>query len=83
MRMTLLYWYPIRTKPQDADNKLYLHILKTKSILFGSRVNLARTPGLSVNVDISEVTPKTSVLGCELDRYLTGETMALKVLTKT
>lgn len=67
-----------------SDNKLSLHLGKTESILFGSRAKLAKFPGFNIKVDSSEVTSKTSVryLGCELDRCLSGESMAQIVLSK-
>ena len=66
------------------DNKLSLNLSKTESILFGSNHNLRISPGLKVVVGVNEVVNRQEVtyLGCILDNKLTGENMALKVVTK-
>ena len=67
-----------------SDNKLSLHLGKTESILFGSIYNLNKSPGFTVRVGDNIVTNKEEVtyLGCILDSKLTGEKMALKVISK-
>ena len=67
-----------------SDNKLSLHLGKTESILFGSIFNLNKSPGFTVKVGENIITSKEEVtyLGCILDSKLTGEKMALKVISK-
>ena len=68
------------------DNKLSIHLGKdkTKSILFGTKLNIKRAEPLNIvygNVKIKQYT-KVTYLGCILDESLSGESMALHVLNK-
>ena len=67
-----------------ADNKLSLHLGKTESILFGSRVTLARHKKLSIECNGVNLEAKSAVkyLGTILDQTLSGEGMASGVLQK-
>ena len=67
-------------------NKLSIHMGedKTKSILFGTKLNIIRAEPLNIvygNVKIKQYT-KVTYLGCILDESLSGESMALHVLNK-
>ena len=67
-------------------NKLSIHMGedKTKSILFGTKLNIIRAKPLNIvygNVKIKQYT-KVTYLGCILDKSLSGESMALHVLNK-
>ena len=67
-------------------NKLSIHMGedKTKSILFGTKLNIIRAEPLNIvygNVKIKQYT-KVTYLGCILDKSLSGESMALHVLNK-
>ena len=56
----------------------------TKSILFGTKLNIKRAESLNIvygNVKIKQYT-KVTYLGCILDKSLSGESMALHVLNK-
>ena len=69
------------------DNKLSIHLGKdkTKSILFGTKINIKRAEPLNIvyaNVKIKQYT-KVTYLGSILDESLSGESMALNVLNKT
>ena len=69
-----------------VENKLSIHFgeEKTKSIVFGSRKKLKNIDALNVrrgDINIKQYTNVT-YLGCELDQYLSGESMATKVLGK-
>ena len=68
------------------DNKLsiYLGKDKTKSILFGTKLNVIRAEQLHIvygSVKIKQYT-KFTYLGCILDKFLSGESMAFHVLNK-
>ena len=68
------------------DNKLSIHLGedKTKSILFGTKLNIKRAESLNVvcgNVKIKQYI-KVTYLGCILDESLSGALMALHVLNK-
>ena len=68
------------------ENKLSIHFGedKTKSIVFGSRKKLKNIDALVIkrgDIDIKQYTSVT-YLGCELDQYLSGESMVTKVLGK-
>ena len=67
-----------------VDNRLSLHLGKTEAIVFGSNVKLRKSPGFSVMVGEVEVSAKEEVtyLGCILDSKVTGESMALKVVSR-
>ena len=57
---------------------------KTKSILFGSKRRLKKVDKLNISRGDIKITQhnKVTYLGCILDENLSGESMALKVLTK-
>ena len=68
------------------DNKLSIHLGedKTKSILFGTKLNIKRAEPLNIvygNIKIKQYT-KDTYLGCILDESLSGESMELHVLNK-
>ena len=68
------------------DNKLSIHLGedKTKSILFGTKLNIKWAEPLNIvygNIKIKQYT-KVTYLGCILDESLSGESMALHVLHK-
>ena len=68
------------------DKKLSTHRGKdkTRSILFGTNLNIKRAELLNIvygNVKIKQYT-KITYLGCILDESLSGESMALHVLNK-
>ena len=68
------------------NNKLSIHLGedKTKSILFGTKLNIKQAEPLNIvhgNVKIKQYT-KVTYLGCILDESLSGESMALHVLNK-
>ena len=68
------------------DNKLRIHLGddKTKSIPFGTRLNIKRAEPLKIvygNVKIKQYT-KVTYLGSILDESLSGELMVLHVLNK-
>lgn len=67
-----------------AYNRLSLHLGKTESILFGSRVKLNKNPGFAVLAGNAALQAKDSVsyLGCVLDSQLSGVEQAQKVITK-
>ena len=69
------------------DSKLSIHLSedKTKSILFGTKVNIKRAEPSNIvygNVKIKQYT-KITYLSCILDEFLSGESMALQDLNKT
>ena len=69
-----------------VDNKLSIQLGKdkTKSILFGIKLNIKRAQPLNIvysNVKIKQYT-KVTYLGCILDESLSGESIALHVLNK-
>ena len=66
------------------DNKLSIHLGedKTKSILFGTKLNIKRAEPLNIvygNVKIKQYT-KVTYLGFILDESLSGKSMALHIL---
>ena len=68
------------------DNKLSIDLgnCKTKSILFGTKLNIKRAEPLNIvygNVKIKHYT-KVTYLGCILDESLSGDSMELHVLYK-
>ena len=67
-----------------ADNKLSLHLGKTESILFASKIKLKQNPGLKILVGNTVIQTKKEItyLGCILDENLSGESMALRVISK-
>ena len=69
-----------------VDNKLSIHFGedKTKCILFGTKQKLNKTGSLNIRHDTIHIKQYHTVtyLGCALDENLSGETMALKVISK-
>ena len=69
-----------------TDNKLSLHLGKTESILFGTRHSLSgiNVDDFKVKVDDTVISSKEEItyLGCILDKYLSGDSMATKVIKK-
>jgi len=67
-----------------VDNKLSLHLGKTESILFGSKVKLSKSPKLHVQCNGTNIESKSVVkyLGAEIDQFVSGENMAIKVIKK-
>ena len=69
-----------------TDNKLSLHLGKTESILYGTRYSLREinVSDFKVKVDDTVISSKEEItyLGCILDKYLSGESMATKVIKK-
>ncbi len=67
------------------DNKLSLHLGKTESILFGSKIKLSRVDDFNVACDGKIITPTNSVkyLGITLDNDLSGESVAESIIKKT
>ena len=68
------------------DNKLSIHLGKdkTKSILFGTKLNIKRAEPSNIvyeNVKIKQYT-KVTYLGCILVQPLSGEPMALHIFYK-
>ena len=55
-----------------VDNKLSLHLGKTESILFGSKIKLFKSPELNVQYNATNIRPKSTVkyLGAEIDHYV-------------
>lgn len=66
------------------ENKLSLHLGKTESILFGSKIRLSRTPELNISVGGTQIEVKNCVkyLGCDLDSSVSGEIMGQRVIIK-
>ena len=57
---------------------------KTKSIVFGSKLNLKKATPLNIqykNINIKQYS-KVTYLGCILDESLSGDSMALHVINK-
>ena len=69
-----------------VENKLSIHFGedKTKLIVFGSQKRLKNLDQLDIRRGDIKIKQHTSVtyLGCELDQYLSGESMMTKVLGK-
>ena len=71
----------------SIDNKLSIHLGEdeTKSILFGSKLNINRAEPLNLvygNLKIRQYT-KVTYLGCILDKSLSWESMELHVPNKS
>ena len=69
-----------------VDNKLSIHLgeEKTKCILFGSKFKLKNAGKLNImynGIEIKQYS-KVTCLGCLLDETMSGESMALKDITK-
>ena len=69
-----------------VDNKLSIHFGedKTKCILFGTKQKLNKTGSLNIKHGTIQIKQYHTVtyLGCVIDENLSGETMALKVISK-
>ena len=69
-----------------VENKLSIHFGedKTKSIVFGSQKRLKNLDQIDITRGDIKIKQHRSVtyLGCELDQYLSGESMVTKVLGK-
>ncbi|KAK1894350.1 Retrovirus-related Pol polyprotein from type-1 retrotransposable element R1 4 [Dissostichus eleginoides] len=67
-----------------ADNKLSLHLGKTESILFGSKIKVSKTDGFSVTVGDNIVTRKDEItyLGSILEANPSCDKMASSVIKK-
>lgn len=65
-----------------VDNKLSLHLGKTESILFGSRIKIKRTANLNISCRGTKIASKQSVgyLGSNLDQTLSGEENCKKIV---
>lgn len=66
-----------------TDNRLSLHLGKTESILFRSKIEMKRSPGFNVVAGDILLVAKESVnhLGWVLDSHMSGMSQAKKVLT--
>ena len=66
------------------ENKLSLHLEKAESILFGSKIRLSRTPELKMSVGGTQIEAKNCIkyLGCDLDSFVSGESMGQRVIIK-
>ena len=67
-----------------VENKLSLHLGKTESILFGSKVKLRSLSNLNISCKRTDTEPKESVtyLGAILELCFSGETMVQSILQK-
>lgn len=67
-----------------SDNRLSLHVGKTESILFGSKIRLKKASAFNIFLGDTELVAKETVsyLGCMLDNNLSGTSQAQKVITK-
>ena len=66
------------------DNKPSLHLGKTESILFGTKLKLSNCINLNVSYNGINTESKTSVkyLGAAIDNCLSGDSMALNIIQK-
>ena len=66
------------------DNKLSLHLVKTESILFGTKRKLLNCRNLNVSCNGVNIETKTSVKyrGASIDNCLSGDSMALSIMQK-
>ena len=66
------------------DNRLSIHLGKTESILFGTKIKLSRTNALKVTCNGTEIVSQKSVtyLGLTLEQSLTCKSIADKILSK-
>ena len=67
-----------------TDNNLSIHLGKTESILFGTRKRRARVEHLKISCGQAQIAGKDSVryLGVDLDKHLSGEQIASKIIAK-
>ena len=67
-------------------NRISIHFgeNKTKSILFASKRKIKKLPKLNISYKIIKIKQhsKVTYLGCILDKTISGESMALKVINK-
>ena len=67
-------------------NRISIHFgeNKTKSILFASKRKIKKLPKLNISYKIRKIKQhsKVTYLGCILDKTISGESMALKVINK-
>ena len=66
------------------DNKLSLHLGKTESILFGSKIKLKSESNLNISCRGTDIEPKERVkyLGATLEQCLSGESMVKSIIQK-
>ena len=66
------------------DNKLSLHLGKTESILFGSKIKLKSESNLNISCRGTDIQPKERVkyLGATLEQSLSGESMVKSIIQK-
>ena len=64
------------------DNKLSLHLGKSESILFESKIKLKLESNLRISCKGADIEPKESVkyLGATLDQCLSGESMVKSII---
>ena len=67
-----------------SENKLSLHLGKSECIVFATRYNLRQTANFKVECNGVKLQEKTSIsyLGCILEQNMSGEQMALSVISK-
>ena len=68
-----------------VDNRLSIHFGEdnTESILFASKRKIKRVPTIKIKyINASNIQPKVTYIGCILDETMSGESMALKVISK-
>ena len=67
-----------------VDNKLSLHLIKTESILFGSKHRIKTNSTLDINCKGTTIEPTSVVkyLGASIDQTLSFDSMARSVLKK-
>ena len=67
-----------------SDNKLYLHLGKTESILFGSNSNLSKAGDFLIRVGDDIITRKEEItyLGSILEANLSGDKIDTNVIRK-
>ena len=67
-----------------TDNKLSIHLEKNESILFGTRKRRARVEHLKISCGQAQIAGKDSVryLGVDLDKHLSGEQIATKIIAR-
>ena len=66
------------------NNKLSLHLGKTESILFGSKIKLKSESNLNISCRGIDIKPKERVkyLGATLEQCLSGESMVKSIIQK-
>jgi hypothetical protein len=68
-----------------VDNKLSLHLGKTECILFGSKPKLSKVDTFKIecNGQVIDAANSVKYLGIDLDQWMSGESIAQKVIKKT